>query len=160
MKPIITNYNEETGDFRVVTPVPFTLKDGIEYAGMIVADIPKYEDIKDYNVFDLIRENQELKEQLEASEKARKEAIEYIKNNPLYEEEYDYNYDDELELLGINSNQAECDLLDILNIDKQIDKYAERINNDPRYDDLKPIEFREHINFVKEQMMKDIDKGE
>lgn len=64
MKPIITNYNEETGDFRVVTPVPFTLKDGIEYVDMVVADIPKYEDIKDYNVFDLIRENQELKQDI------------------------------------------------------------------------------------------------
>lgn len=66
----------------------------------------------------LQQENKQLKEKLEASEKARKEAIEYIKNNPLYEEEYDYNYDDELELLGINSNQAEYDLLDILDIDK------------------------------------------
>ena len=66
----------------------------------------------------LQQENKKLKEQLEASEKARKEAIEYIKNNPLYEEEYAYNYDGELELLGINSNQAEYDLLDILDIDK------------------------------------------
>ena len=74
MKPIITNYNEETGDFRVVTPVPFTLKDGIEYAGMIVADIPKYEDIKDYNVFDLIRENQELKQDI-------KNLVNVINNN-------------------------------------------------------------------------------
>ena len=108
----------------------------------------------------LVEEKEKIQEQLEASEKARKEAIEYIKNNPLYEEEYDYNYDDELELLGINSNQAEYDLLDILNIDKQIDKYAEKINDDPKYDDLEPIEFREHMNHVKEEMMKDIDKGE
>ena len=64
------------------------------------------------------QENQQLKETLEASEKARKEAIEYIKTNPLYEEEYDYNYDDELELFGINSEQAKYDLLDILDIDK------------------------------------------
>lgn len=72
----------------------------------------------DVYILKLYKEKQELKEQLEASEKARKEAIEYIKNNQLYEEEYDYNYDDELELLGINSNQAENDLLDILDIDK------------------------------------------
>ena len=65
MKQIITKLDDETGDFDVVTPVPFTLKDGIEYVGMMVADIPKYEDIKDYNVFELIRENQELKKQLE-----------------------------------------------------------------------------------------------
>lgn len=64
MKPIITNYNEETGDFRVVTPVPFTLKDGIEYVDMTVVDIPKYEEIEDYNVFDLIRENQELRQDI------------------------------------------------------------------------------------------------
>ena len=67
MKQIITNFNDKTGDFEVTIPIPFTLKDGIEYAYMVVADIPKYEDIKDYNVFDLIRENQELKKQLHKS---------------------------------------------------------------------------------------------
>lgn len=65
MKQIITKFDDEMGDFDVVTPVPFTLKDGIEYVGMMVADIPKYEDTKDYNVFELIRENQDLKKQLE-----------------------------------------------------------------------------------------------
>lgn len=65
MKPTITRFNDKTGDFEITIPVPFTLKDGIEYADMIVVDIPKYEDTKDYNVFDLIRENQELKKQLE-----------------------------------------------------------------------------------------------
>lgn len=65
MKPIITKFNDKTGDFEITIPVPFSLKDGIEYVDMAVADIPKYEDIKDYNVFDLIRENQELKKQLD-----------------------------------------------------------------------------------------------
>lgn len=65
MKPIITKFNDKTGDVEITIPVSFTLKDGIEYANMMIADIPKYEDTKDYNVFDLIRENQELKEQLE-----------------------------------------------------------------------------------------------
>ena len=65
MKPVITKFNDKTGDFEITIPVPFILKDGIEYVDMMVADIPKYEDIKDYNVFDLIRENQELKKQLE-----------------------------------------------------------------------------------------------
>ena len=74
MKPIITNYNDETGDFRVVTPVPFKLKDGIEYVGMMVADIPKYEEIEDYNVFDLLRENQELKQDI-------KNLVNVINNN-------------------------------------------------------------------------------
>ena len=65
MKPVITKFNDKTGDFEITIPVPFTLKDGIEYVDMMVADIPKYEDTKDYNVFDLIRENQELKKKLD-----------------------------------------------------------------------------------------------
>lgn len=65
MKPTITDFNYKTGDFEITIPIPFTLKDGIEYADMMVADIPKYEEIEDYNVFDLLRENQELKKQLE-----------------------------------------------------------------------------------------------
>lgn len=67
MKPIITKFNDKTGDFEITIPVPFTLKDGIEYVDMVVAGISKYEDTKDYNVFDLIRENQELKKQLHKS---------------------------------------------------------------------------------------------
>ena len=65
MKPVMTKFNDKIGDVEITIPVPFTLKDGIEYANMMAADIPKYEDTKDYNVFDLIRENQELKEQIE-----------------------------------------------------------------------------------------------
>lgn len=64
MNQIITKFNDETGDFDVVTPVSFILNDGIEYVGMMVADIPKYEDTETYNVFDLIRENQELKQDI------------------------------------------------------------------------------------------------
>ena len=81
MKPIITKFNDKTGDFEITIPVPFTLKDGIEYVDMVVADIPKYEDTKDYNVFDLIRENQELKKQLSNSHQIKaqqKEFIEYL----------------------------------------------------------------------------------
>lgn len=73
MEPIITKFNDKTGDFEITIPVPFTLKDGIEYVNMMVADVPKYEDTKDYNVFDLIRENQQLKEQ-------QKEFINYLKS--------------------------------------------------------------------------------
>ena len=80
MKPIITKFNDKTGDFEITIPVPFTLKDGIEAVGMMVADIPKYENIEDYNVFDLIRENQELKKQLEEKESQQKEFLEYLKN--------------------------------------------------------------------------------
>ena len=76
MKPIITKFNDKTGDFEITIPVPFTLKDGIEYVDMVVADIPKYEDTKDYNVFDLIRENQKLKEQLEVGEQQYNDLVE------------------------------------------------------------------------------------
>lgn len=75
MKPIITKFDDETGDFDVVTPVPFTLKDGIEYVGMMVADIPKYEDTETYNVFDLIRENKELKGKLKATKEVEVEHL-------------------------------------------------------------------------------------
>ena len=76
MKPIITKFNDKTGDFEITIPVPFTLKDGIEYVDMVVADIPKYEDTKDYNVFDLIRVNQKLKEQLEVGEQQYNDLVE------------------------------------------------------------------------------------
>ncbi len=76
MKPTITRFNDKTGDFEITIPVPFTLKDGIEYADMIVVDIPKYEDTKDYNVFDLIRENQELKKQLEVGKEQYNDLVE------------------------------------------------------------------------------------
>lgn len=76
MKPTITRFNDKTGDFEITIPVPFTLKDGIEYVDMVVADIPKYEDTKDYNVFDLIRENQKLKEQLEVGEQQYNDLVE------------------------------------------------------------------------------------
>ena len=78
MKSIITKFNDKTGDFEITIPVPFTLKDGIEYVDMMVADIPKYEDTKDYNVFELIRENQELKKQLSNSHQIKAQQREFI----------------------------------------------------------------------------------
>ena len=106
MKPIITKFNDKTGDVEIIIPVPFTLKDGIEYANMRIADIPKYEDTKHYNVFDLIRENQELKKQLEVGKleslyfdmitdeniifkNQQKEFIEWLEQN-IENEEYCY----------------------------------------------------------------------
>ena len=79
MKPVIIKFNDKTGDFEITIPVPFTLKDGIEYVDMMVADIPKYEDTKDYNVFELIRENQELKKQLSNSHQIKAQQKEFIK---------------------------------------------------------------------------------
>ena len=78
MKSTITRFNDKTGDFEITIPVPFTLKDGIEYVDMMVADIPKYEDTKTYNVFDLIRENQELKKQLSNSHQIKAQQREFI----------------------------------------------------------------------------------
>ena len=78
MKPVITKFNDKTGDFEITIPVPFTLKDGIEYVDMMAADIPKYEDTKDYNVFELIRENQELKKQLSNSHQIKAQQREFI----------------------------------------------------------------------------------
>lgn len=79
MKPVIIKFNDKTGDFEITIPVPFTLKDGIEYVDMMAADIPKYEDTKDYNIFDLIRENQELKKQLSNSHQIEVQQKEFIK---------------------------------------------------------------------------------
>ena len=76
MKPVITKFNDKIGDVEITIPVPFTLKGGIEYADMMIADIPKYEDTKDYNVFDLIRENQELKKQLEVGKEQYNDLVE------------------------------------------------------------------------------------
>lgn len=41
-------------------------------------------------------------------------AIEYINNNSLYEEEYDYDYEENIYLSGINDTQVRNDLLNIL----------------------------------------------
>ena len=80
MKPIITKFNDKTGDFEITISVPFTLKDGIKYVNMMVADVPKYEDTKDYNVFDLIRENQKLKNQQKEFIQWLESEISFIKN--------------------------------------------------------------------------------
>lgn len=100
MKPIITKFNDKTGDFEITIPVPFTLKDGIEYVDMVVADIPKYEDKKDYNVFDLIRENQELKKQLKIKHDgfmaSVEESCELAEENQKYKEVID----EAIEILG------------------------------------------------------------
>ena len=55
----------------------------------------------------LILENQKYKEVID-------KAIEYIENNSLYEEEYDYDYEENSYLSGIDDETAKKDLLDIL----------------------------------------------
>ena len=63
-----------------------------------------WEDYK--TIQNAIRKNQQLKEQLEASERARKEAIELVKNNQRKDE-----------FVELNEWQAR-DLISILDIDK------------------------------------------
>lgn len=41
-------------------------------------------------------------------------AIEYIENNPLYEEEYDYDYEENSYLSGVSDEIAKKDILNIL----------------------------------------------
>lgn len=61
MQHIITKFNDRTGDIQIVTPVPFTIDDlGINY---MYANEPKYEDKRNYNIFDLISENEELQKE-------------------------------------------------------------------------------------------------
>ena len=55
----------------------------------------------------LKQENQRLQERINI-------AIEYIENNPLYEEEYDYDYEENSYLSGIDDETAKKDLLKIL----------------------------------------------
>lgn len=59
-------------------------------------------------------EIKQLKEQLQQKEKIIKEVKEYIINNPLYEEEYDYDYEENIYLSGINDDDVRRILLEIL----------------------------------------------
>ena len=61
MQHIITEFNYETGNIKIITPVPFTMDDlGINYRSV---SRPKYEDKRSYNIFDLIRKNEELEKE-------------------------------------------------------------------------------------------------
>lgn len=46
-------------------------------------------------------------------------AVEYIENNSLYDEEYDYNYEEEMYLSGIDDEVAKKYLLSLLKGDKE-----------------------------------------
>lgn len=58
MKPIITKFHPKTGDIEITIPVPYTdpWEEHINYP------MPAYEKREFYNIFALIKENQELKE--------------------------------------------------------------------------------------------------
>ena len=53
------------------------------------------------------QENKQLKDKIDKE-------IEYIENNSLYEEEYDYDYEENSYLSGIDDETAKKDLLKIL----------------------------------------------
>lgn len=61
MKPIITKFNTSTGDTEIMIAVPY--RDPWE--SHINQPMPAYEEKEHYNIFCLIKENQELKKQLE-----------------------------------------------------------------------------------------------
>ena len=63
---------------------------------------------------ELLRENKQLKEQLKQKEDIINKAKEYIINNSLYEEEYDYDYEENIYLSGIHDEQTRKELLEIL----------------------------------------------
>lgn len=70
---------------------------------------------------ELKRDNKHLNDLLDGALKDYDEllervdkAIEYIENNSLFVEEYDYNHEEELILMGIEDSYAKDNLLEIL----------------------------------------------
>ena len=66
----------------------------------------QYVSVTNY-IENLERENKKYKEVID-------KAIEYLENNSLYEEEYDYDYEENSYLSGIDDETAKKDLLKIL----------------------------------------------
>lgn len=64
MKPIITKFNTSTGDVEIMIPVP--CRDPWE--SHINHPMSAYEENERYNIFYLIKENQELKKQLNSDD--------------------------------------------------------------------------------------------
>lgn len=59
MTPIITKFSPSTGDIEIMTPIHYAdpWEEHINYPK------PAYEEKEDYNIFDLIRKNEELKKE-------------------------------------------------------------------------------------------------
>ena len=76
MKPIITKFNTSTGDTEIMIAVPY--RDPWE--SHINQPMPAYEEKERYNIFCLIKENKELKKQLEAKGTQQKEFIEWLES--------------------------------------------------------------------------------
>lgn len=62
----------------------------------------------------LSNENESLQSQLDIANKKLEEIKEYIENNSLYEEEYDYDYDENIQHTGTNDEKAKRDILSII----------------------------------------------
>jgi hypothetical protein len=70
--------------------------------------------IKALNMYGRVPEQWELLEEIERLNNRINKAIEYIENNSLYEEEYDYDYEENMHLVGTSDEVAKNDLLSIL----------------------------------------------
>lgn len=82
--------------------------------GSTYKDLEKeIEELKEKRKYDLCFINH-LKEDKKELQQRIDKAIEYIKNNTLYYENYDYNTEDELELKYVYDDKARKDLLEIL----------------------------------------------
>ena len=64
--------------------------------------------------YQLQQENKLLQEQLQQKEDIINKAKEYIINNSLYEEEYDYDYEENIYLSGIHDDDVRRILVEIL----------------------------------------------
>ena len=86
------------------------------YQAMQIGDI-KFEAKHSYQLYNLInklqQENKQLKEQLQQKEYIINKAKEYIINNSLYEEEYDYDYEENIYLSGTHDDDVRRILLEI-----------------------------------------------
>ena len=79
-----------------------------------VVELTKKCEILEENNKLLIQQKYQMYEDLDMLSKRIDKAIEYIKNNCLYYENYDYNAEDELELKYVYDDKATADLLQIL----------------------------------------------
>lgn len=110
-----------------------------EVSGGLTYSDNKFIDLWNYTI-DLKEENSQLKRENEALKQTHEydvnmidevkgesvklyqrieKAIEYIENNSLYEEEYDYDYEENSYLSGIDDKQAKEELIEILKGDKE-----------------------------------------
>ncbi len=82
-------------------------------------EIPIYNQTRGYGksyktIKQLSEENSKLQNQLQQKENIIKEVREYIENNSLYEQDYDYDYEENLDEYPPSDEQAKKDILAIL----------------------------------------------